>query len=180
MQSLETFYLKTLQYELINRFCLRNIKNIPKFKKIVLSFNYGGKQSNYKLLASSLLALELMTGQKGVITKSTSINLSLSLKKGIPVGCKLILKKRNIFRFLSKIIQEVSPSKKGLKLFKTVKLKNAFSFYISELYNFAELEKQYHMFTELNGLNITVVLGTSSASELEFVLKSLQVPIKNF
>jgi ribosomal protein L5 len=140
MQALETFYLKTLQYELVNKFFVKNTKNIPKLKKIVLNFNYGGKHSNFKLLASSLLALELTTGQKGLITKSTSINLLLSLKKGIPVGCKLIIKKKSIFKFLSKITQEVSPSKKGLKLFKTIKLSNAFSFFISELYNFTELE----------------------------------------
>jgi large subunit ribosomal protein L5 len=177
MQFLETFYLKTLQYDIINKYYLKSTRNVPRLKKIILNFNYWGKNLDIKPLASSLLALELISSQKGSLTKTNSIHILLRLKKGIPVGCKLTLRKTNNFEFLSKIIQESSPSGKVFNLFKPNGLKNAFSFIISELYSFNELEQQYQIFTELNRLNITVVVNTNSASELEFILKSLQVPV---
>lgn len=177
MQFLENFYLKTLQYEIINKYSLNDTKNLPKFKKIILNFNYWGKYSDLKLLAISMLALELIANQKGSLTKTSSVNVSLRIKKGIPTGCKLTLQKTNNFEILSKIVQEVSPSVKVFTLYTPNKKINAFSFNIFELYGFYELEQRYHIFTELQQLDVTVVMSTKSCQELEFILKSIQMPI---
>ena len=60
-------------------------------KKIVLNFGY--QKSNLKYLISGLLALEFISSKKGKITKSRHLNLFLKIKKGDPVGCKIVLKK---------------------------------------------------------------------------------------
>jgi ribosomal protein L5 len=62
MNFLEHFYLKTLKYDLSNRFLYKNTKELPKLKKIIL--NFGCKTSDLKQLSASLLALELITNQK--------------------------------------------------------------------------------------------------------------------
>jgi large subunit ribosomal protein L5 len=178
MHFLENFYLKTLQYELANKYFLKNTKEIPKFKKIVLNFSYWGRQSGVKILASSMLALELTTDQRGRLTKTCMTHISIKLKKGVPVGCKLILQKNNNFEFLARIIQEALPSGKVFTLFKPNRVKNAFSFKISEVYSFSELEQRYHFFTELGELGVTIVLDTKSEAEVRFILGSLQLPLK--
>lgn len=178
MQFFENFYLKTVRYDLTNRYFLKNTKSIPKIKKIILNFNCWSKPLDVNLVASSMLALELITCQKGELTKTKFSNLILRLRKGIPIGCKLILKKENNYIFLSKIVQEVSPSNKVFMLYNPNLMKNAFSFNIKELFNFNELEKQYSFFKDLNHLNVTIITNTNSLNELEFLLKSLKIPLK--
>lgn len=178
MQFLENFYLKTLQYELVNKYCVKNTKEIPKFKKIILNFSYGGRLPSMRILATSMLALELASDQRGQLTKTGTAHISIKLKKGIPVGCKLTLQKNNNFEFLARIVQEALPSGKVFTPFKPNRVKNAFSFKIPELSGFSELEHRYYFFTELGELNVTAVLDTKSEAEVEFILKSLQLPLK--
>ncbi len=66
MNFLTYFCKKTLNYELLNKFNYKNTKKLPKIKKIVL--NFGCKTTDIKHLAASLLALELITCQKGKLT----------------------------------------------------------------------------------------------------------------
>jgi large subunit ribosomal protein L5 len=91
MMIFNSFYLKTLKYELCNKFAYKNINEVPKLKKIIL--NFGCKTADLKHLSASLLALELITSQKGRITTTKSPNLLLKIKKGNPSGCKVTLKK---------------------------------------------------------------------------------------
>ena len=91
MHFLDYFYTKTLKFDLINKFYYKELKNLPKLKKIVLNFNC--RTTNLKTLATHLLALELITNQKSNLTISKRPNLLLKIRKGNPVGCKVILKK---------------------------------------------------------------------------------------
>jgi large subunit ribosomal protein L5 len=178
VHSLEKFYLKTLQYDINNKYLLKSIKDIPKLKKIVLNHNCSSKPLNLKLLASSMLALELITGQKGTLTKTSSPNISLRLKKGTPIGCKLTLKKEAKYEFLSKIMKESTPSSKTFKLFKSNQLEKAFSFDIVELFSFNEVEKQYRIFTNLTALNVTITANSESSFNFKFLIKTLQLLLK--
>jgi large subunit ribosomal protein L5 len=178
MHFFENFYLKTVRYDLTNKYCLKNTNSIPKLKKIILNFNCWSKPLDVHLVASSMLALELIACQKSELTKTKFANLALRLRKGIPIGCKLTLKKEHNYIFLSKIVQEVSPSNKVFMLYQPNLIKNAFSFNIAELFNFNELEKQYNFFKDLNNLNVTVITNTNSLDELEFILKALKLPLK--
>lgn len=178
MEFFEDFYLKTVRYDITNKFFLKNTKRLPKLTKIILNFNCHNKPLDLYLVASSMLALEFITCQRGVLTKSKFPNLSLRLRKGIPVGCKLTLKKENNYIFLSKILQQVYTKNRFFILLEPNSIKNAFSFNITELLLFNELAEQYKIFRNLNRLNVTIVTNTNSIDELEFVLKALKLPLK--
>jgi len=98
----ETYCRKIIKYDFINTFIYHNLTQIPNIKKIVL--NFGHPKSNLKYLISSLLALEFISSKKGKITKSKHVNLFLKIKKGNPVGCKIILKKSAMYSFYTKLI----------------------------------------------------------------------------
>lgn len=179
MDSIQKFYCKTVKYDLINKYVIKKSKEVPKIEKIVLNFNCWTKPGDFSMLASSILALELITHQEGVLTKALYPHLALRLRRGFPIGCKLILKKENKYNFFSKIVREVYPSSKTFDLFTANNDSKAFSFSVLELLCFEELEKNYNLFKDLNQLNITIVANnTKSPHELEFLLTSLKVPIK--
>ena len=181
MNFLEYYYENIVKYDLLNKFQYKNISRIPKFKKIIL--NFGCKKSDLKLLMSSSMALELITSQKSTFTDSSIPDISLKIKKGNPVGCKLTLRKTLMFIFITRLVSEIFPK---LKQFNGVQIKNrnseikTISFKFKSSLIFSELENQYQYFNKLPGLNVTVVTNATEYEELYFLLKSFKFPIINY
>ena len=161
--SINRVYKRRLKYDLINKFNYIAVQKLPKFEKINLSFNL--KKSDFNLLVSSLVALELVTNQKGCLVRSKSFNERLKIIKGYPVGSKVNLRKEKIFFFFLKIIKNMSVLKVGVNMNKNV------SFQIKNLMLLKELEINYHFFRRLPPLNIVINTTSSSKEELIFMLK---------
>ena len=167
-----------MRHDLINKFLYNHTKELPKLKKIIL--NFGSKTTGMKNLAANLLALELITNQKGILTTTKHSNIILKIRKGNPTGCKVTLRGSNMFHFLSKTLIEIFPKVKdfkGLTLTKKMK-KNVFSYELHETFSFHELEEHYYLFHNLPKLDVTVVTDSKIKEELVFILKSLQIPFK--
>jgi len=177
MNILEYYYEKIIKYDLINKFIYNNLKELPKLKKIIL--NFGCKSFEIKKLSASLLALELITSKPGQITISKRANILLKIRRGHPVGCILILKKKSMFNFFFKLLNEIFPN---LKDFKTINItpktkKNSISFTIKELIIFKDLETHFYLFNKLPQLNITLVTNTKTLKELLYLLNSFKLPL---
>jgi large subunit ribosomal protein L5 len=155
-----------------------NTKKIPKIKKIIL--NFGCKNHDIKYISAGLLALELITNQKGIPTISKHPIIALKIRQGNPVGCKITLRKNIMFNCISKMLIEVFPKLKNFEGLNTnSKIKqNAFSYELHDIFIFSSLEEHYYLFNNLPKLNITVVTNTKTKQELFFILKSIQLPLK--
>ncbi len=173
MFFLETYLHKVTKYDLINTFFYKNLIEIPKLEKIILNFGY--HKLNFKYLVSGLLALEFISFKKGEITKSKHLNVFLKVKKGNPVGCKVILKKNLMLSFYLKLLTSIFSKTKhsqtpqfrwNLKLIKSA------SFRIKNPLLFAELENQFQFFKNIPQLDITLLTNSQSQKELAFLLKS--------
>lgn len=177
MHFLKKYYNNNIKYEFINKFTYNKNINIPKLKKIVL--NFGCKTADIKQLSSSLLAFELITSQKGKLSKTKTSNILFKIRKGNPTGCTVTLSKFNIFHFISKMILEILPKLKIFFDFKSLKKLNynTFSFRIKETFAFSELEEHYYLFNNLPILDVTIVTSSKTKNEIIFLLKSLKLPI---
>lgn len=180
INSLNNFYLKTIQYDLINKFPYNHTKKLPKFKKIILNFEC--KTNEIKMLTSSLVALKLITNQKGILTATKRSNVKLKIRKGNPVGCKVTLRKTKMFLYLYRMVTEIFPRLKNfnkINLNKNLK-HNAISYKLDDIFNFKELEKHYYLFNNLTKLSITLTTNTKTKDEFLFIFHSLKFPIKNY
>jgi len=178
MNFLKTFYKKTLKYDLVNKFNYTKIKQLPKLKKIIL--NFGCKNNDMKNLSSCILALQLITAQKGYLTTTKRSNILLKIRKGQPVGCKVVLRKQNMLLFFSKMISDIFPKLKnfdGFKINRKTKL-NSFSFSIIDMLIYNELEERYYIFNSLPKLTITLITDAKLRKELIFILNALQLILK--
>jgi large subunit ribosomal protein L5 len=178
MHFLNYFYTKTLKFDLIHKFYYTELKKIPNLKQIILNFSC--KATELKTLAIHLLALELISNQKGVVTISKHPNLLLKIRKGNPTGCKITLRKARMINFLSKVYTDiVSKSKNfsGLTIHQKV-TKNAFSFSVKNTLTFTEIGEHYYLFNKLTNLNISFVANVNTKKEMLFLLTSLQLPLK--
>lgn len=177
MNVLENYYQKVIKYDLLNKFFYNHIEDIPQLKKIIL--NFGCKSFEIKKLAASLLSLELISLQPGVLTKSKKANILLKIRKGNPVGCTVVLKKKRMYNFLFKLLIDVFPNLRDFKGITVAKKLSttSFSFTVKDLISFKELEKQFYLFSNLPPLNITFITNTKSKRELLYLLKSFKLPL---
>ena len=176
MYFLKNYYHNILQYDLINKFHYKTPKTLPKLKKIVLNFGY--KKFNVKIIASSLLALELITTKRGIITKTSNSHVLLKIRKGNPVGCKVILKKTLMYNFFAKMLINIFPQIKEFKKFRfQQKQQNTFSYKLKNTLVFLELEQNYNLFNSISNLNITIITNTKTQDELLFLLNSFKFPL---
>lgn len=177
MNILEYYYKKIIVYDLINKFSYNDLKKVPKLKKIIL--NFGCKSSEIKNLAAALISLELIASNKNIeLTKSKKANLFIKIRKGYPVGCKVILEKNKMYNFFLKLLTEVFPA---LKEFKGISLNKkinttSFSFTLKNLIHFKELEANFYLFNNLPPLNINLITNTKTEKELIYLLNSFKIP----
>lgn len=174
MHFLEYYYFNIIKYDLINRFNYQNINDIPKLKKIIL--NFGCKTFELKKLSVYLLSLQLITAKKGSLTVSKQSNIVLKIRKGNPVGCKVVLVNTLMYAFLAKLLLEALPRLKNKILLKKVLYKNTLTYNFENVLIFKELEKNYLFFSILRNLQVTFVTNTSSNEELFFLLSSFKFP----
>ncbi len=176
MNFLKYYTKNIVQYDLINKFNCKKLDIIPKLKFIIVQFYF--KKYELKNLIISLAALEFITSKKGTITKSKIANISLKIRKGYPVGCKVILKRAKMIQFLEKLINDFTISNKISNL--TDENCNIFSFKIKNILTFKELEKNYQFFSQLKGtLNISIGTNTTNYKHLIFLLKSYKIQVLN-
>jgi len=179
MYFLNDFYKRTIKFDLINKFYYVKLQKLPKLKQVILSF--GCKTTEVKSIATSLLALELITKQKGILTVSRRPNLLLKIRKGNPTGCKVSLKNSSKLIFFSKNLNEVfskTKSFEGVNVSRKAE-KTVVSFIIKDILNFAELTDHYYLFNSLSNLNLSFITNSKTKEETFFLLKSLQLPIKS-
>jgi len=174
-------YLQTvINYDFINIFSFKELTQIPKLKKIVLNFGY--QKSNFKSFLYSMLALEFISLKKGKLTKSRYLNICLKIKKGNPVGYKVILEKNAMNSFFIKLGTSIFSKIKYSQTPKiqwNAKLLKAISFQIKNPLLFKELESQFPIFKNLKRLDVTLITTCRSQKELCFYSKSTKFWIKH-
>ena len=142
--------------------------------------NFGNPNFDLKDLSTALLALELIAHSRGSVKVSSKSNLLLRIRKGTPVGCKIVLQKDIMYNFIFKLVSEIFPKTRDfsyLSVSKRLKF-NSFSFSLSDLSGCKELSKQFYFFSRLPPLNVTCFIDSKSKSELVYLLKSFKFPVR--
>lgn len=160
-----------VKYDFINKFHYNRLTKIPKLKFIILQFKL--KKYDVNSLISALSALQLLTLQKGILTTSKISNVSLKIRKGQPIGCKVILRKNIMNEFLLILINKIISNYK----FKTYKIYNLFSINLKNILIFNELEQNYQFFKNVSDLNIHIGTTSCNLKEFKFLIKSFKLSL---
>lgn len=124
------------------------IKNLPKCTYLSLSAKFSGD------FGSALSLIELLGLQKASLTKSKTNSLSLNLKKGQVVGCKLVLRKNAMYTFLERFVFEILPSSK-----KSPKLKinkDSLHWHFSDAFVLDDISNHYIYLQGLRSLDLVI------------------------
>jgi len=109
MNSLKEKYNNEIKKSLMDEFKYKSTMEIPKLDKIVINIGVGEAAHDSKYIEAAAKDLEIITGQKPVITKAKKSIAGFKLREGQTIGTKVTLRGENMYNFLEKLIRVALP-----------------------------------------------------------------------
>ena len=171
-------YKESVVPAMVSRFNYVNSMQVPKLLSISLNMGIGDSKTNSKKLESAISELELITGQKPVITKSKSDISNFKIRKGFPVGCKVTLRSSKMYEFFERLTCIALPRSRDFRglSFKSFDGRGNYNFGIKEQIIFTEIN--YDDIDSVRGLNVTLSTSANSDEEAYWLLKEFGFPLR--
>ena len=171
-------YKESVVPAMVSRFNYVNSMQVPKLLSISLNMGIGDAKTNSKKLESAISELELITGQKPVITKSKSDISNFKIRKGFPVGCKVTLRSSKMYEFFERLTCIALPRSRDFRglSFKSFDGRGNYNFGIKEQIIFTEIN--YDNIDSVRGLNVTLSTSANTDEEAYWLLKEFGFPLR--
>ncbi len=109
MARLKDLYNNEIVAAMTKKFGYKNVMEVPKIEKIVINMGVGEAKDNAKLLESAVKDLEVISGQKPVITKAKKSIANFKVREGMSIGCKVTLRGSKMYEFADRLINLALP-----------------------------------------------------------------------
>ena len=173
---LQEKYMKEVAPALMEKFGYKNVMEIPKLDKIVINMGIGDARENPKGLEKAVEEMEMISGQKPVITRARKSVANFKLREGMPIGCKVTLRGEKMYEFVDRLINLALPR---VRDFRGVN-PNAFdgrgnyALGIKEQLIFPEIE--YDKVDKVRGMDIIFVTTAKTDEEARELLTQFNMP----
>ncbi len=169
-------YVNEVQPSLIENFNNTSPMQVPKIEKIVLNMGVGDAVSNSKNLDEAVAELELIAGQKPVITRAKKSIAGFRLREGMAIGTKVTLRGERMYDFLNKLINVSLPRVRDFRGVspKAFDGRGNYTLGIREQLIFPEID--YDQVNRVRGLDIVIVTTANSDEEGREMLTQLGMP----
>ena len=175
---LQTQYAEEIVPNLKERFEYKSVMQVPSITKICLNQGLGKAIADKKVVEYATDEMSRIVGQKAVRTISTKDVSNFKLRKGMPIGCRVTLRRNRMFDFLDRLIAVSLPRTRDFQgvMAKGFDGRGNFTFGIKEQVIFPEinLDEVKHF----NGMDITIVTSANTDEEAKALLESFGFPFK--
>ncbi|MDC0207647.1 50S ribosomal protein L5 [Pseudomonadota bacterium] len=177
MNLKETFN-KELLPQLKEKLGIDNVMAVPKLTKVVINMGVGEALTDKKHLESAVNDLELIAGQKAVITKAKKSVASFKLREGWPVGCKVTLRGDRMYDFIERLVNIAIPRERDFRGLnpKSFDGQGNYSMGIKEQIIFPEIN--YDNIDKIRGMDICINTSASNMEDAKALLEVLNFPFK--
>ena len=176
--TLQKKYTDEIVATLTEQFGYSSVMQTPRLQKIVLNSGVGQAIADKKLIEVAQEELTLIAGQKAVQTISTKDISNFKLRRGMPIGVKVTLRRERMYEFLERLINVALPR---IRDFKGVSAKfdgrGNYTMGISEQIIFPEID--IDKISKIMGLEISFVTSAATDEEGKALLKAFGIPFKN-
>lgn len=166
--------IKALQEE----FGYKNVMQVPKLEKIVISRGVGAAVADKKLIDYSVDEITKIAGQKAVSTISKKDVASFKLRKGMPIGVKVTLRGEKMYEFLDRLVTSALPRVRDFNGIKASGFdgRGNYNLGITEQIIFPEID--IDKVNKIQGMDITFVTTAETDKEAKSLLTELGLPFK--
>ncbi|MBE9468177.1 MAG: 50S ribosomal protein L5 [Bacteroidetes bacterium] len=175
--ELRTKYSAEIVPALMKEFAYKNVMQVPKLEKIVINQGVGKAIADKKLMDVASTEMTTITGQKAVQTLSKKDISNFKLRKKMPIGVMVTLRRDRMYEFLEKLIRVALPR---IRDFHGINSKldgrGNYTFGITEQIIFPEIEVD--KISSILGMNITFVTSANTDEEGYALLREFGIPFK--
>jgi|TARA_B110001450_G_scaffold224930_1_gene222842 large subunit ribosomal protein L5 len=174
---LKEIYEKDTVSKLMSKLSYKNKHQVPKLEKIVLNMGLGEDSSDGKKMKSCLDDMTQIAGQKAVVTKFKKSIANFKTRKGTSAGVKVTLRSHKMYEFIDRLVNIALPRIKDFRGLSSKGVDNFgnYSFGIKEHIIFPEVN--FDKVDKIRGMDITLVLKSSSKAATVELLKAFNFPL---
>ncbi len=156
----------------------KNVLSLPKLEKIVVNMGVGTATSEKKHVEEAASSMSEFTGQKPIITRARKSIAGFRLREGMPLGCKVTLRRKRMYEFLDRLISLALPRVRDFRGLnpKGFDGNGNYSIGLTEQIVFPELNPDKYM--RQQGMHITFVTSTRRDEEGRELLRKFGMPFK--
>jgi large subunit ribosomal protein L5 len=179
MTRLEKFYRDTVTKDLQQQFSFSSPMEIPRITKITLNMGIGEASQDKKIVDHAVNDLTLISGQKPVVTVAKKAIAAFKLREGMPIGCKVTLRRDRMYEFLDRLVNFSIPRIRDFRGLsgKAFDGQGNYNMGIDEQIAFPEID--YDKIDKLRGMNICITTTARNAEQGRALLAAFQFPFKN-
>ena len=176
MSRLKEQYQNEIVDAMIKKFGYKNIMEVPKLDKIVINMGVGEAKDNAKVLDSAVRDLEIITGQKAVLTKAKKSVANFKLREGMAIGCKVTLRGERMYEFLDRFFNLALPRVRDFRGINPNSFdgRGNYSMGIREQLIFPEID--YDKIDKVRGMDICFVTTANTDEEARELLALMGAP----
>ncbi|PSO64816.1 MAG: 50S ribosomal protein L5 [Cyanobacteria bacterium QH_2_48_84] len=176
---LKTLYQETVIPKLTEEFGYSNIHQVPKLAKVIVNRGLGEASQNAKALESSMSELSVITGQKPVVTRAKKAIAGFKIRKGMPVGVMVTLRRERMYAFVDRTINLALPR---IRDFRGVSPKSFdgrgnYSLGLQEQILFPEIV--YDNIDQIRGMDVSIVTTANTDEEGRALLREMGMPFRS-
>jgi large subunit ribosomal protein L5 len=172
-------YLEEVRTKLQEEFGYTNPMQVPKLEKIVINMGVGEATGDQKKLDAAVDELTAISGQKPVKTVAKKAIAGFKIRKGLPIGCKVTLRKARMYEFLDRLVTIAMPRVRDFRGIagKGFDGRGNFAMGVKEQIIFPEIN--YDRVESVRGMDIQFVTTAKTDAEAKALLKAFDLPFAN-
>jgi large subunit ribosomal protein L5 len=172
-------YAEEIRSKLQAEFGYTNPMQVPKLEKIVINMGVGEATGDQKKLDAAVAELTLIAAQKPVKTVAKKAIAGFKIRKGLPIGCKVTLRKARMYEFLDRLVTIAMPRVRDFRGItgKGFDGRGNFAMGLKEQIIFPEIN--YDRVESVRGMDIQFVTSAKTDAEAKALLKAFDIPFAN-
>ena len=176
MTRLNEIYTESIRPELLQQSGYKNILEVPRLQKIVINMGLGEAVQDSKKVASAVADLTKIAGQKPVITKASKSVAGFKLREGMPIGCKVTLRRDRMYEFLDRLITIALPRVRDFRGLNPSSFDGCgnYAMGLKEQIVFPEID--YDQIDTIRGMDIIFVTSAKTDDEARELLRKFDFP----
>lgn len=176
MSRLKDIYKNEIMDAMTKKFGYKNTMEIPKIDKIVVNMRVGEAKENAKILDAAVADMELITGQKAVVTKAKNSIANFKIREGLAIGCKTTLRGEKMYEFLDRLVNLALPRVRDFRGVNPNGFdgRGNYALGIKEQLIFPEVE--YDKIDKVRGMDVIIVTTAKTDEEARELLRLFNMP----
>jgi len=176
LTRMQTLYQEKVRPAMIEQFGYKNVMEVPKIDKIVINMGVGEATQDKKKVDVAAAEMALIAGQKPVITKAKKSVATFKLREGMPIGCKVTLRREKMYEFLDRLVTIALPRVRDFRGLnpKSFDGRGNYAMGLKEQLVFPEIS--YDRVDQVRGMDVIITTTARTDDEARALLKLFGLP----